>query len=106
MTTDTLRMIYYALFYSIISYGIIAWEGTYSKSLLNRLHIKLLKIINKNKFTLDKIPMSIDQIFSYESLSYHYEELQSAFINSNSTTRKKSMQIPRRYLTIISTINS
>ena len=25
MTTDTLRMIYYALFHSIISYGIIAW---------------------------------------------------------------------------------
>ena len=39
-------------------------------------------MINKNKFTGDNNPMSIDQIFSYESLSYHYEELQSAYINS------------------------
>ena len=44
--------------------------------------------------------MNVDQIFSYESLSYHYEELQSAFINSNSNTRNKSIQIPRRYLNI------
>ena len=33
--------------------------------------------------------MSLDHIFSYELLSYHYEELQSAFINFNSKTRKK-----------------
>ena len=44
--------------------------------------------------------MSIDQIFTYESLTYHYEDLQTAYINSSSTTRKKSLQIPRRYLTI------
>ena len=101
MTTDTLRMIYYA-FHSIISYGNIAWEGAYSnsKSLLNRLQIRFLKIINKNKITLVKNPMNLDQIFSYESLTYHYEKLQLAYINSNSTTRKKSIQIPRRQLTI------
>ena len=108
MTTDTLRMIYYALFHSIISYGNIAWGGAYSnsKSLLNRLQIRLLKIINKNKFTLVKNPMSLDQIFSYESLTYHYEKLQLAYINSNSTTRKKSIQIPRRQLNISTKIVS
>ena len=102
MTTDTLRMIYYALFHSIISYGIIAWVGEYSnsKNLLIKLQIRLLKIINKNKFAVDKNPMSIDQIFTYESLSYHYEELQTTYINSNSNTRKKSIQIPRSYLTV------
>ena len=79
--------VYYALFHSITSYGIIAWGGAYSnsKNLLNRLQIRLLKIINKTKFSVDKNPMSIDQIFTYESLSYHYI---------------KSIQIPRRYLTI------
>ena len=90
MTTHTLRMVYYALFHSIISYGIIAWGGVYSTS----------KIINKNKFIGDKNPRSLDQIFSDESLSYYYEELQSAYINSNSITRNKSIQIPRRYLNI------
>ena len=102
MTTDTQRMIYYALFHSIISYGTIAWGGAYSnsKNLLIKLQLRLLKIINKNKFTVDKNPMSIDQIFTYESLSYHYEDLQTAYINSNSNTRKKSIQIPRRHLTV------
>ena len=67
MTTDTLRMIYYALFHSIILYGIIAWGGAYSnsKNLLIKLQIRLLKIINKNIFAVDKNPMSIDQIFTY-----------------------------------------
>ena len=90
-----------------ISYEIITWRGAYSnsQSLLNKLQIRLLKIINKNKFTPDKNPISLDKIFSYESLYYHYEELQSAFINSNSTTRKQSIQIPRRHLTV-STENS
>ena len=58
-----------------------------------------------NKFTLVKNPMSLDQSFSYESLTYHYEKLQVVFINSNSTTREKSIQIPKRHLTI-STKNS
>ena len=95
MTTDTLRMVYYALFHSIVSYGIIAWGRAYpnSKNILNRLQIRLLKIINKNKFSVDKNPMSIDKIFTYESLIYHYEDLQTAYINSSSTTRKKSLRI-------------
>ena len=65
MTTDSLRMVYYALFHSTISYGIIAWGGAYStsKSLVDSLQKRLLKIINKNKFTGDKNSMSIDQIF-------------------------------------------
>ena len=91
MSTDALRMIYYTLFHSIISYEIIAWGGAYSntENSLNRLKIRLLKIINKNKFSVVKNPMSIDKIFSYESLSYHYEDTQTAYINSSSTTRKK-----------------
>ena len=44
--------------------------------------------------------MSVDQIFTYESLSYHYEDLQIAYINSSSATRKENIQIPRRNLTI------
>ena len=33
MSTDCLRMVYYAFFHSIISYGIIAWEGAYLNSI-------------------------------------------------------------------------
>ena len=44
--------------------------------------------------------MYLDQIFAYESLSYHYNELQLIYLTSNKTTRNKSMQIPRRLKTI------
>ena len=59
MSTDCLRMVYYAFFHSIISYGIIAWGGAYSNSinLLKRLQLRLLKIINKNKFITGKNPI-------------------------------------------------
>ena len=43
--------------------------------------------------------MSMDKIFTYESLLYHYEDLHAAYINSNSNTRKRSVQIPGRHLT-------
>ena len=104
MSTDCLRIIYYAFFHSIISYGMLAWGGAYSNSinLLKRLQIKLLKIVNKNKFITDKNPVYLDQIFTYESLSYHYNELQLIFLTSYKTTRNKSIQIPKRLKTISS----
>ena len=44
--------------------------------------------------------MSINQIFTYESLSYDYEDLQMAYINSNSNTRKKSIQFVLKVNTV------
>ena len=41
MLTDTLRMIYYALFHSIINYGIIAYGGVHST---NQYMLQKLKI--------------------------------------------------------------
>ena len=50
ITTDTLKMIYYTLFHSIISYRIIAWGGAYSnsKNLLIKLQIRLLNPFTGN----------------------------------------------------------
>ena len=52
MTIETLRMIYYAYFHSIINYGIIAWEGVYNNNLdlLRNLQKRILKIVHKNNF--------------------------------------------------------
>ena len=75
----------------------IALGGAYSNSFnwLKRLQIRLLKIVNKNKFITDKNSIYLDQIFAYESLSYHYNELQLIYLTSNKTTRNRNIQIPK-----------
>ena len=99
MTTENLRMIYYALFHSISSYGIIAWGSAYegrTKS-LQSLQNRLLKLVNKNNFIYDKNPLNIEQTFTLESLLYHYKELEDKYIETDKVTRNKSIQIPKRY---------
>ena len=93
MQQKTLMIIYYALFHSVISYGIIAWGGAFPTQLiiLERLQTKILKIINKNKFVTNNYPCNIHQQYALESLLYHYDSLKSAFIMSNSKTRYKSL---------------
>lgn len=102
MITDTLRMLYYAFFHSIISYGIIAWGGVYSNylNLLQSFQNKLLKIVNKDRFIIDKNPLNIRQMFSLESILFHYKILKDQYITSGSVTRKKSILIPQRCKTL------
>lgn len=102
MTTETLRMIYYALFHSVITYGIIAWGGAYAKNLilLQNHQNRILKIINKNNFIVDKNPLNIKQTYTFECLKFHYTELSSIYLNSNSITRNKSIIVPRRFKSI------
>ena len=102
MNFETLRTTYYSLFNSIVSCGIIAWAGAYTntKTLLQNLQYKLLKIMNKNNFSVHRNPMNLEQIYALESLTYHYDNLKSRFLVSNSITRKKYIQIPRRTKTV------
>ena len=67
MTTDTLMMIYYAFFHSMISYGIIAWAGAYNntRDLLQNLQKRILKIIDKNNFIEQNFPMNLEQMFTF-----------------------------------------
>lgn len=99
MPTQTLLMLYHAFFHSVISCGLIAWGGAYKGRIrrLQELQTRIIKIISKNSFLIDKYPLNIEQSFQYESLKYHYKELQSLYVESNSITRNKSLQIPRRY---------
>ena len=50
MTIETLRMIYYAYFHSIVNYGIIVWGGVYNSNLdlMRNLQKRILKIVHKN----------------------------------------------------------
>lgn len=102
MNRKTLMIVYYSLFHSILSYGIIAWGGAYmsQKILLQNLQNKILKIIDKNEVVNKNRPCNIEQQYALESVLYHYETLSKKFTESNSNTRNKSLQIPIRYKTI------
>lgn len=104
MQQKTLMIIYYALFHSILSYGIIAWGGAYPTQiiLLQRLQYKLLKIISKNRFMYEKVPCNIEQQFALESILHYYETLSKMFAESTSVTRYKSIQLPKRTKTVSS----
>ena len=67
MTTDTLMMIYYAFFHSMISYGIITWAGACNntRDLLQNLQKRILKIIDKNNFIEQNFPMNLEQMFTF-----------------------------------------
>ena len=95
MTIETLRMIYYAYFHSIINYGIIAWGGVYNNNLdlLRNLQKRILRVVHKNKFICQDYPMNLDQSFTYEALGYHYTNLKDQYITSSSITRNKTLTI-------------
>ena len=107
MTIETLRMIYYAYFHSIINYGIIAWGGVYNNNLdlLRNLQKRILRIVHKNKFICQDYPMNLEQSFTYEALGYHYTNLKDQYITSSSITRNKTLTIPK-HKKKISTKNS
>lgn len=106
METKTLKIIYYALFHSLINYGIIAWGGAYQNKLqlLQKVQTRILKIINKNTFQ-KIIPLNLKQSFANESLQFYYDNLKYQYSNSASKTRHK-MIIPPKYNKTISTKNS
>lgn len=97
MTNDTLRMLYYAFFHSVFSYGIIAWGGLYANSsnLIQNLQNRLLKIVNKDQSVTHNSPFNLKQCFAYESLYFHYNALREKYTNSKSITRNKSLKLPQ-----------
>ena len=103
MTIETLRMIYYAYFHSIINYGIIAWGAVYNNNLdlLRNLQKRILRIVHKNKCICQDYPMNLKQLFTYEALGYHYTNLKDQYSTSSSITRNKTLIIPNHQKTIL-----
>ena len=97
MDTNTLMIIYYSFFHNVINYGIIAWEGAFTTEikLIQQIQNKLLKIIAKNNFQVHNTPLKVEQMFTLESLCYHYNNLKDAFLTIKRNTRKKSLQLPK-----------
>ena len=95
MDINTVMKIYYAFFHSI-SYGIIAWGGVYKTTLtlLQNIQTKILKVINKNHFSLEN-PLNIKQIFALESIMFHYDKLKQMHLMSESLTKNKNLLLPK-----------
>lgn len=102
MNTDTLRMLYFAFFHSIATYGNVAWGGAYNNNLqlLQRFQNKLLKIVNKNQVITTGNPLNFEQTFAYESIIHHYNQLNNIYMSSSSITRNRNIQVPKRSKTV------
>ena len=89
MDSKTLMTIYYAFLHSLINYGIIAWGGAYinNLTLLQKIQTRLLKLVSKNNF-LANIPLNVNQLFTLESLVYHYDDLSAIYKASKSRLEK------------------
>lgn len=100
--TDVLALMYYALFHSIATYGIIAWGGAYRNSVdgLQRIQNKLTKIISKNRSLIRNQPLTLKQSFTYESVLYHFANLRDIYLNRITKTRFKTIPIPKITKTI------
>ena len=88
---------YYAFLHRLINYGVIAWGVAYKNklNLLQQLQTRLLNIANKNIFNEHKIPLNVTQLFTLESLIYHYLTLRDIYTKTKRNTRDKNTQLPR-----------
>ena len=98
---------YNAFFHSYINYGIIAWEGVYkdNMTLLQSIQTRILKIVHKNCF-VENTPLNIRQVFTLQTLMYHYEDLKVIYKKRNSKTRNKSIQLPKELKSLYSNENN
>lgn len=86
MKAETLRMIYYALFYSICNYGIVAWGRDSDNAMKSLISIQytILKLIDESFHPLD-----IRQNFVLNSLCLCFNKFKEEFTHSKSITRNK-----------------
>ena len=97
LCSKTLLKIYYALFNSVATYGIISWGGAYPNVInpLLKVQKKLIKIITSRDNI--KEPLTIKQSFELESIVYHYNEFFSRYSTNNiqNNTRYRNIQLPK-----------
>lgn len=90
INADILLTIYYSLFHSIGTYGIVAWGGAYSSALINiqKTQNRLLKIASRKSNNLI-FPLSLKETYLLEAIVIDYKILSKNYKNSLSKTRNK-----------------
>lgn len=104
-----LIILYHALFISTVNYGIIAW-GSANVTILKKLQVlqnHILRLIYRKPLRYSTIAlyedsqlMNIHGIYCFNSLMYMYNELKNKFVNSNKSTRFKSIALEKYKLEI------
>lgn len=89
MNENALMTIYYALFHSISTYGVIAWGSAYNNviSKIQVVQSRIIKIVKKGNTT--NYPLTIKQTFLFESISYNIVDLLNKYKVSDKVTRSK-----------------
>lgn len=104
LSTVSLLKIFYALFNSIASYGIIAWGSAYENAVssLVNLQVRILKIIFKGKIEQIKsrLILNVKQNYTLNVLMYNYDLLKNLYKNSESRTRNKIIALPYARLNV------
>lgn len=95
LSTKNILTIMYGIYYSVVTYGIIAWGSAKNNALvlLNRVHNKIIKLLKSLKSDI-KLPLNIQQKYTLESIKFHYNSLKDKFLQSSLKTRYKSLQLP------------
>ena len=86
--------VYYGLFNSIISYGIIAWGSAYSNVFdqIFNLQNRVLKLIaSSKKYNSSSKILNIKQSYILNSLLLNYENLKKDYNDSMAVTRAKNI---------------
>uniref|UniRef100_A0ABD2WDS3 Uncharacterized protein n=1 Tax=Trichogramma kaykai TaxID=54128 RepID=A0ABD2WDS3_9HYME len=96
-----LLQIYYGLFHSVATYGIIGWGGVYETALrtLQGLQARIMRIIQINDSDPVK-PPNLRQAFVTKAIVKQYHQHSYEYINKQVNTRFKSLTLPRQRLTI------
>ena len=100
MESKTLKMLYHALFESIINYGIIAWGGAY-RNVIQPLLTMQQRILKKLDLGQNS-PLNIKQTFVINSLLYFYNACKILYINYEGRSRHKNIKLCKVNKTIYS----
>lgn len=89
MWTDTLLILYYALFHRIATYNIIAWREACQTNLniLQRTQTCKINIIRNKKFLNKNYLLNLTQTSKLEATFLHYKESQLKHTKKNTFTR-------------------
>ena len=97
LNTSHLMGIYYALFWSIASYGVIVWGGAYASNIkiLEDIHKRILKIIFRKNITYpselifsENNILTLRKAFLIKSLLHNYLQLKNIYINKITANKR------------------